>query len=67
MAMFPAMHRVVVPVAPHAPLFELAVPCEVFGLERAGNVKDWYGSGCARSVQARRRPVSPRPLDTKGR
>jgi hypothetical protein len=27
MAMFPAMHRVVVPVAPHTPLFELAVPC----------------------------------------
>jgi hypothetical protein len=34
MAMFPAMHRVGVPVAPHTPLFELAVPCAVFGLDR---------------------------------
>jgi AraC family transcriptional activator FtrA len=36
-------HRVVVPVPPGTPLFELAVPCEVFGLDRSDVVPDWYG------------------------
>jgi hypothetical protein len=48
-----AMHRVVVPVAPHAPLFELALPCEVFGLDRSDIVKDWYGFGLC--------PIGPGP------
>ena len=29
------MHRVVVPVPAATPLFELAVPCEVFGIDRS--------------------------------
>jgi hypothetical protein len=45
MAIVPAMHRVVVPVAPHTPLFELAVPCAVFGLDRSDIVQDCYGFG----------------------
>jgi hypothetical protein len=43
MAMFPAMHRVVVPVAPQTPLFELAVPCAVFGLDRSDIVQAALG------------------------
>ena len=39
------MHSVVVPVAPHGPLFELVLPSEVFGLDRSDIVKDWYGFG----------------------
>src|SRR5438445_359552 len=35
-------HRIVVPVPPGAPLFELAVPCEVFGIDRSDIVADWY-------------------------
>jgi transcriptional regulator GlxA family with amidase domain len=35
-------HRVVVPVPPDTPLFELAVPCEVFGIDRSDVVADWY-------------------------
>lgn len=36
------MHRVVVPVSPGTPLFELAVPCEVFGIDRTDIAPDWY-------------------------
>jgi transcriptional regulator GlxA family with amidase domain len=48
-------HRVVVPVPPGTPLFELAVPCEVFGLDRSDVVPDWYGFQLC--------PVGPRPTE----
>lgn len=35
-------HRVVVPVLEGLPLFELAVPCEVFGRDRSDLHQDWY-------------------------
>ncbi|MEU7900406.1 helix-turn-helix domain-containing protein [Nonomuraea sp. NPDC049152] len=34
--------RVVVPVLDECPLFELAVPCEVFGRDRSDLSPDWY-------------------------
>jgi transcriptional regulator GlxA family with amidase domain len=46
-------HRVVVPVPPGTPLFELAVPCEVFGIDRSDVVADWY--------DFRLCPISPGP------
>ena len=47
-------HRVVVPVPPGTPVFELAVPCEVFGVDRSDVVPDWYGFGLC--------PVGPAPV-----
>lgn len=38
----PDTHTVAVIVTPHAPLFELAVPCEVFGIDRSDLVDPWY-------------------------
>lgn len=35
-------HRVAVAVMPGAPVFELAVPCEVFGIARPDLVDPWY-------------------------
>ena len=35
-------HRVAVAVTPGAPIFELAVPCEVFGIARPELVDPWY-------------------------
>src|SRR5919197_6281232 len=35
-------HLVAVVVIPGAPLFELAVPCEVFGIDRPELVDPWY-------------------------
>lgn len=37
-----AAHRVVLALMPGAPLFELAVPCEVFGIARPDIVSPWY-------------------------
>ncbi|MFE9333805.1 helix-turn-helix domain-containing protein [Streptomyces sp. NPDC006925] len=37
-----AAHRVAVAVTAGAPLFELAVPCEVFGIDRPDLVDPWY-------------------------
>lgn len=48
------MHRVVVPVPPGAPVFELAVPCEVFGRDRCDVVPDWYGFRLCRTETAAR-------------
>lgn len=36
------MHVVTVAVTPGAPIFELAVPCEVFGIDRPELVDPWY-------------------------
>ncbi|RBP63943.1 AraC family transcriptional regulator with amidase-like domain [Brevibacterium sanguinis] len=36
------IHRVVLALMPGAPIFELAVPCEVFGIERAEIADPWY-------------------------
>lgn len=36
------MHRVAVAVMPGAPIFELAVPCEVFGIPRPDLADPWY-------------------------
>jgi AraC family transcriptional regulator, transcriptional activator FtrA len=36
------IHRVAVAVLPDAPIFELAVPCEVFGVARPELVDPWY-------------------------
>jgi AraC family transcriptional activator FtrA len=36
------MHAVAVAVLPDAPIFELAVPCEVFGIPRLELVDPWY-------------------------
>lgn len=36
------MHRVAVAVMPGAPLFEVAVPCEVFGISRPELANPWY-------------------------
>jgi AraC family transcriptional regulator, transcriptional activator FtrA len=36
------MHVVAVAVLPEAPIFELAVPCEVFGIDRPDLVDPWY-------------------------
>lgn len=38
-----AMHQVAVAVTRDAPIFELAVPCEVFGIPRPDLVDPWYG------------------------
>jgi AraC family transcriptional regulator, transcriptional activator FtrA len=35
-------HVVAVPVAPGSPVFEVAVPCEVFGVDRTDITPDWY-------------------------
>jgi AraC family transcriptional regulator, transcriptional activator FtrA len=35
-------HRIAVPVPAGTPLFELAVPCEVFGIDRSYLVDPWY-------------------------
>ncbi len=37
-----AKHRVAVAVTPQAPIFELAVPCEVFGVDRSEIAEPWY-------------------------
>jgi AraC family transcriptional activator FtrA len=37
------MHRIAIPVTPGMPLFELAVPCEVFGPRDDFPVPWWYG------------------------
>ena len=47
-------HRVVVPVPLGTPVFELAVPCEVFGVDRSDVVADWY--------DFRLCPVGPAPV-----
>ena len=47
-------HRVVVPVPTGTPVFELAVPCEVFGIDRSDVVPDWYGLELC--------PVGPAPV-----
>lgn len=36
------MHVVAVAVMPGAPIFELAVPCEVFGIDRPELADPWY-------------------------
>ncbi|MDQ3898549.1 MAG: helix-turn-helix domain-containing protein [Actinomycetota bacterium] len=36
------MHRVVTLVGPNVSMFELSVPCEVFGLDRSDLVDPWY-------------------------
>lgn len=36
------IHRVALGVAPGAPIFELAVPCEVFGVDRSDLSNPWY-------------------------
>jgi AraC family transcriptional regulator, transcriptional activator FtrA len=46
-------HRIVVPVPPGTPLFELSVPCEVFGIDRSDVVPDWYDFALA--------PIAPGP------
>ena len=42
MRMDSAAHRVAVPLTEGTPIFELAVPCEVFGIDRADLVDPWY-------------------------
>lgn len=37
-----AIHRVAVAVPPGSPIFELSVPCEVFGIDRRDIVDPWY-------------------------
>lgn len=37
-------HRVAIAVMPGAPIFEIAVPCEVFGIARPELVDPWYES-----------------------
>ncbi len=38
----PAIHRVALALTPGAPIFELAVPCEVFGIARPEIADPWY-------------------------
>jgi AraC family transcriptional regulator, transcriptional activator FtrA len=38
----PAKHRVAMAVQPGAPIFELSVPCEVFGIDRPEIHDPWY-------------------------
>jgi AraC family transcriptional regulator, transcriptional activator FtrA len=47
-------HQVAVPVPGNTPLFELAVPCEVFGIDRSELVSPWYGFTLC--------PVGPPPV-----
>lgn len=44
------MHRVVTLVGPNVAMFELAVPCEVFGLDRRDLVDPWYRHRVAAAV-----------------
>lgn len=37
-----AMHTVAVAVTPRVPIFELAIPCEVFGIPRPDLLSPWY-------------------------
>ena len=50
------MHRVVTLVGPNVSMFELSVPCEVFGLDRSELVDPWYRHRVAAAVS---RPTSP--------
>jgi AraC family transcriptional activator FtrA len=47
-------HRIAVPVPADTPLFELAVPCEVFGVDRSYLVDPWYAVTLC--------PVGPPPV-----
>jgi AraC family transcriptional regulator, transcriptional activator FtrA len=47
-------HRIAVPVPADTPLFELAVPCEVFGIDRSYLVDPWYAFTLC--------PVGPPPV-----
>lgn len=38
-----AKHQVAMVVQPGAPIFELSVPCEVFGVDRRAIHDPWYG------------------------
>ena len=44
------MHRVVTLVGPNVSMFELSVPCEVFGLDRSELVDPWYRHRVAAAV-----------------
>jgi AraC family transcriptional activator FtrA len=44
------MHRVVTLVGPNVSMFELSVPCEVFGLDRSELVDPWYQHRVAAAV-----------------
>ncbi|GAB3612242.1 helix-turn-helix domain-containing protein [Humibacter ginsengisoli] len=44
------IHRVAVAVTPGAPIFELVVPCEVFGIARPEIADPWYGFALCATV-----------------
>jgi transcriptional regulator GlxA family with amidase domain len=44
------MHRVVTVIGPQIAMFELSVPCEVFGLDRSELVDPWYRHRVAAAV-----------------
>jgi AraC family transcriptional regulator, transcriptional activator FtrA len=44
------MHRVVTLLGPNVSMFELSVPCEVFGLDRSDLVDPWYQHRVAAAV-----------------
>jgi transcriptional regulator GlxA family with amidase domain len=50
-------HQVAVPVPANTPVFELAVPCEVFGQDRSELVSPWYGLALC--------PVGPPPISLR--
>jgi transcriptional regulator GlxA family with amidase domain len=44
------MHRVVTVIGPHVAMFELSVPCEVFGIDRPELADPWYRHRVAAAV-----------------
>lgn len=51
------MHAVAIAVSPGIPIFELAVPCEVFGIHRPDLVDPWYEARLC-TVEPGRTPVA---------
>ncbi|MET9342263.1 helix-turn-helix domain-containing protein [Nonomuraea sp. NPDC003804] len=50
--------RVVIPVLDNCPLFELAVPCEVFGRDRLDLSPDWYDLRLCRTADGEQESLS---------
>ncbi len=58
------MHKLAVAVAAGVPIFELAIPCEVFGYERPGLTDWWYDFRLCAAPAPARPQDSPHPPHT---
>lgn len=60
----PAMHLVAVAITEDVPLFELAVPCEVFGVDRPELAEPWYAFRLCATVPGSTRTAAGLVADT---